>query len=136
MDWVTKLGKKQTSYVSEEAEKLRKCSLASFKIPKDLIIYNFTTSETINLTLINTGDVSLHDFTFTIVTDMFSQPKSYIYKPITQRTRANPLKSGETWSVTLLPVNSAPSSQEELSEIFASAICQSDFVITHETSFE
>ncbi len=136
MGWLTGVEKKHANYVAEKGEKQVKCVLASFKIIKDLTKYNFSSSVPINLTIINTGNQPLYNFTFTITTDKGILPKVYIFEPINQKTIDKPLGIGESWIVSLIPIDNSPSPGETLSEIYATALCQKTFTISYTLEFD
>ena len=68
MSWLSESFKSHSSEISEKGEKEIKCTFASFKVPKNLIAYNFSVSQPhINLTIINTGSEKLYNFSFTVI---------------------------------------------------------------------
>ncbi len=134
--WGTEMQKSQTQQVYEKGEKEVKCTFANFKIPKELVFYNFSSSIPINLTIMNVGSEPLYNFSFTVITDKKTAPKTYIFVPDTQKTKGNPLAVGSSWVVHLTPSGSGPSPSETLSEIIVKAICQDTFVKTYEVDFE
>ncbi len=134
--WGTGMEKSHTSQVSEKGEKEVKCTFAHFKAPKELLFYNFSSSIPINLTIINTGSEPLYNFSFTVITDKETAPKTYIFEPTEQKTKANPLNVGNSWIVHLVPKGSGPSEGETLSEIIIKALCQDTFVKSYDLIIE
>ena len=128
VSWMTGFTKTETNYVGDKADNQIVCTYAGLDAKKNDVSYNFSgSSSTVNVSVLNSGDQALYNFTFLVKTNS----NIYTFVPTNQYNKTNPFNSGV--GTLLLGVNqsSAPSSSETIKELKIRALCKDDYAITH-----
>ncbi len=91
--WFTSFTRTKAYDVEENSEGQIDCIFSSISFSSSDIDYNLTGTDSVNITLDNTGSASLYNFEISLtvdgVVDIFSPTSN------TQKTQSNPLESGE-----------------------------------------
>ncbi len=131
VSWMTGFTKTETTYVGDKSDNQIVCTYALMDATKSDVSYNFSgTSSTINVTVLNSGEESLYNFTLIAKTDS----NIYTFVPTNQYSKTNPLKPGGATKLLGVNQSTAPSSSETLKKLKIRALCKDDYAIIHEIS--